>query len=394
MSPNNDSAVPRRFIYDDQDLAKFLASPAKSELLRLVSAQGKSCANSSFVYDPQAPLRGLSPAMACLHGALGSMLDWVVNDFPPLQDHSHIRFGNPVFKDWHKRLTERAASIVSAILKTAQQYPGVKDYDTTVLEEAASAGKLAASGASTPPDDETKVDPDAVAELAGYLNDAFGHAVRLDFGTGHECSFQVFLFCLCKLHCFGSTHEEPPSAYRLKATTLSIYQQYLQVTRKLQTDYMLEPAGSHGVWGLDDYYCLCFYFGACQMEPTNYTPSSIHDNAALRSQGDALMYFGCIRFIKELKKGVPFFESSPMLNDISQLTSWSKVASGLIKLFEGEVLKKRQVVQHFRFGKIFSANWTPSQTHPQEAPKEFFRESSSAAAPPGSMPVTKAPWAK
>jgi hypothetical protein len=42
-----------------------------------------------------------------------------------------------------------------------------------------------------------------------------------------------------------------------------------------------------------------------------------------------------------------------MLNDISQLPTWSKVASGLLKLYEGEVLNKRQVVQHFLFGNLF-----------------------------------------
>ena len=42
-----------------------------------------------------------------------------------------------------------------------------------------------------------------------------------------------------------------------------------------------------------------------------------------------------------------------MLNDISGIETWSKVSSGLLRLYEGEVLGKLPVVQHFVFGKLF-----------------------------------------
>ena len=62
------------------------------------------------------------------------------------------------------------------------------------------------------------------------------------------------------------------------------------------------------------------------------------------------MYFGCIKFIKEVKKGVRFGESSPMLNDISAVPSWDKVAQGLFKMFNVEVIGKHPVIKHLKFG--------------------------------------------
>ncbi|GKY91344.1 hypothetical protein MPSEU_000106600 [Mayamaea pseudoterrestris] len=411
------SAPPRRFIYNDHDMDQFLKSFCKKDLLQLTSAMGKSCSSATdFEYDPAHPLMELYPAMAALHGSLRQMQTWIT-DIPP-DEHAKARFGNPAFKVWHARLLERSVSIAYVVLQVGKRYADAPHaaFDEATLQDASQQGYDAAATALSVNDIVDATDQALVQELSAYLQLAFGHPIRLDYGTGHESSFQVFLLSLCKLGCFGSTEKEPPSTKRMKATTLSLYSAYLAVCRQIQTDYMLEPAGSHGVWGLDDYHCLPFYFGACQLVAADadleLTPKSIHSDRVLRDEGDKYMYFGCIRYIKSLKKGAPFFESSPMLNDISALLSWSKVASGLLQLYEGEVLKKRVVVQHFVFGNVFSADWVPSVEEEAQAPKETFRSgrgSGNSLSPtegqapwanhhsrttPSEFSPTKAPWAK
>lgn len=93
-----------------------------------------------------------------------------------------------------------------------------------------------------------------------------------------------------------------------------------------------------------------------------------------------------------------------MLYDISGIRSgWGKINKGMIKMYNAEVLSKFPVVQHFRFGSLFSfeqdpdAKPPPTSVHAANQPVRDGFGSSSAekvAAPRSSPQIgTQAPWA-
>ncbi|RZC89607.1 hypothetical protein C5167_027147, partial [Papaver somniferum] len=137
-----------------------------------------------------------------------------------------------------------------------------------------------------------------------------------------------------------------------QAVVSRVFIKYLSVTRKLQTVYNLEPAGSHGVWGLDDYHFLPFIFGSSQLINHKYMkPKSIHNQDILDNFAKEYLYISCIAFVKEMKKGV-FAEHSPLLDDISGVPNWGKVNGGLLKMYKAEIMESIPIMQHFLFGSL------------------------------------------
>ena len=94
--------------------------------------------------------------------------------------------------------------------------------------------------------------------------------------------------------------------------------------RVLQQLYWLEPAGSHGVWGLDDFHFLPFLWGSAQLKSqsnityatttslhTNWNlghkyikPKSIHDPDIISEFSADYMYLACIKFINSVRPSV------------------------------------------------------------------------------------------
>uniref|UniRef100_A0A8C0MFQ7 Serine/threonine-protein phosphatase 2A activator n=2 Tax=Canis lupus familiaris TaxID=9615 RepID=A0A8C0MFQ7_CANLF len=184
----------------------------------------------------------------------------------------------------------------------------------------------------------------AVPEVAVYLKESVGNSTRIDYGTGHEAAFAAFLCCLCKI---GVLRVDDQIAIVFK-----VFNRYLEVMRKLQKTYRMEPAGSQGVWGLDDFQFLPFIWGSSQLIDHPFLePRHFVDEKAVNENHKDYMFLECILFITEMKTG-PFAEHSNQLWNISAVPSWSKVNQGLIRMYKAECLEKFPVIQHFKFGSL------------------------------------------
>ena len=191
---------------------------------------------------------------------------------------------------------------------------------------------------------------------------------------------------------------------------------YLELIRRLVLTYTLEPAGSHGVWGLDDHSFIPYIFGSAQYGPAidaknastalptegslkgAPAPIRVTDKELVSIYRTQNMYFSAIQFIYDVKKG-PFWEHSPVLYDISGIKDgWAKINKGMLKMYAAEVLGKFPVVQHFGFGSFFRWEADPvmekqqASLHAQQQPVARPR---SMDVPPAPLPMggTKAPWA-
>ena len=190
-----------------------------------------------------------------------------------------------------------------------------------------------------------KTPENLILELKSYFMDSFGNPSRFDYGTGHELNYLCFLFVLYKAGMY--TEEDLPYL------ALNVFYKYVVFMRKLQINYLLEPAGARGVWGLDEYQFIPFIFGAAQLiDNKEITPKGVLDDNVLKKNKDEYIYLDCVDYIKSVKTGSCFSEYAPILDSITNAKNWEKIAKGLVRMYEDDVLQKVVIIQHFYFGSV------------------------------------------
>ncbi|XP_030840251.1 serine/threonine-protein phosphatase 2A activator [Strongylocentrotus purpuratus] len=296
----SDFMTPVKEVKVPEHMKKWLESQAYADYMFFVSALNDVAKGTKLTDECT-----MSTACEKVLALLEELLSWIA-EIPPIDQPQ--RFGNKAYRTWHQKLQDNSTDLISKILPESLK--------------------------------------GAVIELKPYLTDGFGNQTRIDYGTGHEMAFAAFLCCLCKLNVLVPSDS--------LALVNKVFVRYVDLTRKLQTTYNMEPAGSQGVWGLDDYQFLPFIWGSSQLiGHPRLTPKSIPQSETASGFADQYMFFGCVDFINRMKTG-PFAEHSNVLWGISGVPHWQKVNQGLIKMYKAEVLSKCPVIQHFPFGSILS----------------------------------------
>ncbi|KAK3337446.1 hypothetical protein B0T19DRAFT_490106 [Cercophora scortea] len=311
--------VPSRRILSPRDHELFLASPTYNLVVSFAFGLTESVVDTpiSAVKDSE-----LSQPVRTILRILNDT-ESLCRDSPP-DDQGGSRFGNKTFRVFLDKVKQRFAQW----------------HETLGLS-----------------------DPAAVAEVSTYLSQSFGNRSRIDYGSGHELNFMMWLLCLYQLSIL--TRDD------FRALVLRVFSRYLDVMHLVQSTYYLEPAGSHGVWGLDDYQFLPFLFGASQLLHHPFiTPRSIHQELTLEEFGGDYMYLGHVAFVNSTKTVKGLRWHSPMLDDISSAKSWEKIEGGMRRMFVSEVLRKLPVMQHFLFGSLIPAAEGMSERDPNSLGKD------------------------
>ena len=303
--------APVKRIHNGEDLSFFLGSKAYVDIMTFVLQLNRAMvpelgdAGQTSTWPVGSPDIVLSDSVVRIASVIDSIRS-LMDRAPP--ETGPRRFGNAAFRTWFALAQTSAAALIRDALPTGIWKHVAGPEQRQILEQ----------------------------ELESYLLGSFGSPERLDYGTGHELSYLAFVGCIWKL---GGFAQAAPGVEE-RAIVVGIIRPYLDLVRSLILTYTLEPAGSHGVWGLDDHSFLPYIFGSAQYCPPVHVSSTLPTEGSLRgaptpdksAKKDAVagyrasnLYFSAIGFIFDVKSG-PFWEHSPTLYDISGIKDgWAKI---------------------------------------------------------------------
>jgi serine/threonine-protein phosphatase 2A activator len=170
------------------DLENFKESTAYSEIVGFLTELNCSVQGLSLLdQTPESPsMQALQQVMSTIKGK--------IDEIPPYPE-GKSRFGNPAFQEWYDFLQSSLAELLGPLIPSPY-----------------------------------------LAQVSTYFGHSFGNRKRIDYGTGHELHFIVFLLCLKKINVITQTD--------YPCVVLKVFWQYIMVMRHLQQVYWLEPAGS------------------------------------------------------------------------------------------------------------------------------------------------------
>ncbi|KAK6455840.1 Phosphotyrosyl phosphatase activator [Scheffersomyces xylosifermentans] len=311
---------PVRRVITPQDLEKWTQSSTYSLILDFVESLQESV--TGLTNEDEVAISNTTEEIL---GALGQVNSFI-DKHPVIHEKDISRFGKVEFRDFYDEVSMESGKLLKSLV--GEKYP-----------------------------------VEAVEELSVYFTESWGNRTRIDYGSGHELNFISFLLCLDQLDLVNK-NDYP-------ALIIKVFNKYMAIMRRLQKIYWLEPAGSHGVWGLDDYHFLPFLFGSAQLATHPFMkPKSIHNEELVELYHEKYMYMECIYFINNIKtlpktqdQKLSIRWHSPMLDDISSAKSWQKIKDGMIKMYKVEVLGKLPIIQHFMFGSILPCPEGISEVH-------------------------------
>ena len=242
-----------------------------------------------------------------------------------------LRFGHVAFRDWYDGMKDQCKEFIFKEL--------TPESDTQLKEE-----------------------------LQAYLTESFGNRMRIDYGTGHELNFILFSMGLMHLMDIKSNPDSQTidsgdklsvSPDTLKSRVdkygwdiLALYaHDYLRLCRNIQKKFRLEPAGSRGVYNMDDFQFLPFLFGVAQLVDVKYVScNSFYDYEQVDMWKNDFIFFEAIDYILKNKRG-PFNEHSYTLWCFTSLNSWANILRKIKAKFIDDVLTPFPIIQHLLFGK-------------------------------------------